>query len=321
MSSTADTTIMMCANCGKGEESAGDLKACTACKLVKYCNRDCQIAHRPQHKKACKKRAAELHDEALFKDPPPREECPICMIPLPLNARQREFKFCCGKIICHGCICAMTMEDMKKGKKNEELGMCPYCRTPETSSDEEEVKRLQNLMKNGSADAYYQLAGYYAQGITGLTQDWAKANELCRKAGELGCAEAYSRLGYSFSNGMGVEASIKKAKHYWELAALKGDLEARYNLGCVEGQAGNEHRAYKHYIIAAKSGYTPSLDRVKKGFMDGDVTKDEYESTLRAYHERQTEMKSDMRDDAAAFREHLRDDAAAFRSEANPTLG
>ena len=100
MSSTDD--IIVCANCGTGEKSAGDLKACTACRLVKYCNRDCQIAHRPQHKKACKKRAAELYDEALFNETPPREECPICMLPLPLNAAQVQFKSCCGKIICGG---------------------------------------------------------------------------------------------------------------------------------------------------------------------------------------------------------------------------
>ena len=55
-----DNSMLVCANCGKGEECAGDLKSCTACKMVKYCNRDCQIAHRPQHKKACKKRVAEL---------------------------------------------------------------------------------------------------------------------------------------------------------------------------------------------------------------------------------------------------------------------
>ena len=60
-----NSTLILCANCGKGEECSGDLlKSCTACKMVKYCNRDCQIAHRPQHKKACKKRAAELHDKA-----------------------------------------------------------------------------------------------------------------------------------------------------------------------------------------------------------------------------------------------------------------
>ena len=61
-------------------------------------------------------------------------------------------------------------------------------------------------------------------------------------------------------------------------------------------------------IISARAGYPESLDVVKKEFTKGFVTKDEYAGTLRAYHERQTEMKSDMRDDAAAFR------------EANPTI-
>ena len=50
-----------CAHCGKGEEGTGcKLKACTACKMVKYCNRDCQAAHRSRHKPLCKARAAEL---------------------------------------------------------------------------------------------------------------------------------------------------------------------------------------------------------------------------------------------------------------------
>ena len=73
--------ITSCANCGKGEGC--DLKLCNACKMIKYCSRDCQIAHWPQHKKACKKRAAELHDIVLFKHPPPEEDCPICMLRLP----------------------------------------------------------------------------------------------------------------------------------------------------------------------------------------------------------------------------------------------
>ena len=297
MSSSTTDTITLCANCGKGEESAEDLKSCTACKLVKYCNRGCQIAHRPQHKKECKKRAAELHDEQLFKEPPPREECPICMLLLPVNVGETLFKVCCGKTICGGCIYAMAMEEIKKDKEFDEHP-CAFCRTPETTSDEEEVRKIQNLMKNGNADAYHQLACYYASGTNGIPQDMAKANDLWLKAGELGCARAYSKLGYSYANGMGVEASIKKAKHYWELAAMKGILIARHNLGALEGNTGNEQRAYKHYVIAARAGYPPSLDNVKIGFRNGHVTKDEYESTLRAYHERQTEMKSEARDEA-----------------------
>ena len=81
MSPTDNIQPLSCANCGKGDESAGNLKACTACKMVKYCNRDCQIAHRPQHKKACKKRAAELHDEALFKPSLLPEDCPFTVYP------------------------------------------------------------------------------------------------------------------------------------------------------------------------------------------------------------------------------------------------
>ena len=125
--STNDVTT--CANCGKGEEDAGDLKACTACKLVKYCNRDCQIAHRKQHKRECKKRAAELHDEQLFKQPPPNEDCPICMLPLPELATGYKYKSCCGKIVCSGCIYAV--------EKRDGVGLCPFCRTPTPTSDEE----------------------------------------------------------------------------------------------------------------------------------------------------------------------------------------
>ena len=295
-------TTNTCANCGKGEESAEDLKSCTACKLVKYCNRDCQITHRPQHKKACKKRAAELYDEQLFSEPPPREECPICMLPLPLDgADEQSFKSCCGKIICGGCSHAMIMEEIRKGKKWEEVGMCAFCRMLIPSSDEEEAKRLEKNMEKGNADAYHQLAGYYSQGMNGMQQNWAKANELWLKAGELGCADAYFNIGNSYNNGMGVEVDEKKAKHYYELAAMMGDVIARYNLGVLESNAGNYHRAYKHYMVAANSGVRPSLDEIKKGFTKGFVTKDEYASTLRAYHESQTEMKSEARDKAADF--------------------
>ena len=67
----------MCQLWQGGEEAGIDLKSCAACKLVKYCSRECQIAHRPQHKKECKMRAKELHDEKLFKQPPPEEDCSI----------------------------------------------------------------------------------------------------------------------------------------------------------------------------------------------------------------------------------------------------
>ena len=215
--------------------------------MVKYCNRDCQIAHRPQHKKACKKRAAELHDAALFKEPPPREECPICMLPLPLyeNHTGMTFYTCCGKDICRGC--ADTMEE------SEAEDLCPFSRTPCPTSSEEAVNRLKKLVNAGNADAFDNLAGCYERGVFGLPQDMAKARQLYLKAGELGYSMAYYNLGCSYQSGEGVE--MKKAIHYWELAAMNGSVNARAKLGATEYNANNHQRAYKHFIISASAGY------------------------------------------------------------------
>ena len=294
-----ENTTTACASCGK---EGGNLNTCNKCKMVKYCNAACKKKHRSKHKKACERRVAELHDEALFKEHPPRDECPICFLPLPLEEGQVTLQACCGKVVCAGCIYAMIEEAHGRGK----LDLCAFCREPNQTSDEVEIQRIKRLMEANNADAFHQLAGYYESGIMGMPQDFAKANELWLRAGELGCAEAYYNLGNSYYSGMGMEVDTKKAKYYWELAAMNGNVEARYNLGCGEGRAGNYHRAVKHYIIAARAGHKKSLDGVKKGFMDGIITKDEYSNTLRAYQERHNEVKSDVRDKAEERREMRR---------------
>ena len=278
-----------CANCGK-EEISDDMNICNKCKMVKYCNAACKKKHRKKHKKVCERRVAELHEERLFKEVEP-EECPLCFLPLP-PADQTTVESCCGKRICNGCIFAIGMSDEKD--------LCAFCRTPPPSSDEERVKQIKNLMDKGNGVGFYQFASFYARGVYGIPQDFQKVNELFLKAGELGCATAYYNLGVSYDIGEGVEIDMQKARHYYELAAMGGDIDARHNLGCEEWEGGNKQRAMKHYLISARAGHERSMDDVKAGYMKGLVTKDEYANTLRAYHERQKEMKSDQRDKAAA---------------------
>ena len=83
MSTEAQAVEEACASCGKVAVDDGKLKICTACNLVKYCSVDCQKNHRPQHKKACKKRMAEIRDNRLFTQPEESSfgECPICCLP------------------------------------------------------------------------------------------------------------------------------------------------------------------------------------------------------------------------------------------------
>jgi len=190
-----------------------------------------------------------------------------------------------------------SKSDAKGRRKKRDL--CPYCREPPPTSNEEHIKQIHKLMDKGNGEAYYLLAMKYSLG-SGLPQDYQKCNELCLKAGELGCDDGYYNLAVNYDNGTGVEVDKKMAMHYLELAAMGGCLVARYNLGFREGQSGNYQRAVKHSMIAARAGYEKALEGVKIGYMDGIVTKDEYANTLRAHYEQQKEMKSEMRDKAAA---------------------
>jgi len=284
----------MCANCGK-EGNSDDMNICNKCKTVKYCNAACKKKHRSKHKKACEKRVAELHDEALFKEPPAREECPICFLSLPIDGKNSSFKTCCGQAICNGCIYEMKMKD------EGGVDLCPFCREPNATSAKEHIKRTKTLMEKGNAEAFSILGGCYANGLHGMPQDIIKANELYLKSGELGCSTGYYILGIAYDSGTGVEVDVKKAKYYYELAAMSGNVKARNNLGYLEGQAGNYERAYKHFMIAARGGYKDALDMVKVGFMHGDVTKDEYANTLRAHQQWLDEIKSEERDKADLF--------------------
>ena len=295
--SESENNSSVCANCGKGEEAGIDLKACTACKLVKYCNRDCQIAHRPQHKKDCKKRAKELHDEKLFKQPPPKEDCPICFLRLPALPTGQTYMPCCGKVICTGCVHAFQSRVTK-----EEHDICPFCRAPTPKSDEI-IKRLEKRMELNDPIGIRNLGGMYANGDRGLPQNMEKALELWHRAGELGSAEAYCNVANTYRSGRGMEVDEKKAEHYAELAAMGGDARSRHNLGASEGRAGNMDKALKHFKIAARDGNPNSVESIKGMYKFGNATKDDYAKAIRSFQAYIDDIKSDQRDEAAAFTE------------------
>jgi len=194
--STADveeTNTSVCANCGK--EGIDVTNTCNKCKSVMYCNAACKKKHRHKHKKECEEhvrlaaeRAAELHDEKLFKQPPLQfDDCSICFQRMPSLISGRRYKSCCGKLICSGCELAPVYDD--KGNRMEQI--CPFCRTPVPTSNEVAIERMYKRVETGEAEAINCLGLYYAQGDYGLTLDYRKALELFHQAAELGLASAY----------------------------------------------------------------------------------------------------------------------------------
>ena len=147
----------ICAHCGKGESGSEGgtvkLKNCVACYVVKYCSVDCQKADRPTHKRACKRRAAELRDERLFSSGHEfyLGDCPICTIPFPLSAYERSFTSCCVKTICLGCDIASA-----------DSPLCPFCRSDQESVvPGMRVAMVRARMEKGDPVAYEKLGCFY----------------------------------------------------------------------------------------------------------------------------------------------------------------
>ena len=311
MSSGMNQINACCAECGK--EGGASLMACKYCMQVKYCNAQCQHKHWPMHKTACKLRAAELRDEALFKDPPAKEDCSICFLPLPQQliccvslppatilsvpiydfAEANEelastgigtYYPCCGKNICRGCAHSCIQSGNYK---------CPFCNSDHSNKTvEEQVEDNMKRVAANDAASIYLLADYYNRGLNGFQQDHAKSTELYTRAADLGYSKAHSNLGNIYHEG----GDLKKAKFHLEAAAMAGNEVARYNLGVMEVQSGNIERAVKHWTIAASAGDFQAMFTLLIALKKRDVSRESIDSTLVAYNNSCTEMRSEARD-------------------------
>jgi len=306
-------TTACCAECGE-EEGGASLKMCKPCMSVRYCNAECQRNHWPMHKKECKQHAAELRGEALFKDPPAKEECPICFLPMPqillscmtlppatissvpiydfamaneaLKFKDMEVYYpCCGKSICRGCM----YSSCKSGNNKK----CPFCNSNRgDKTDEENVEEIMKRVEANDAVAMGMLAHSYHRGLRGVKQNQTKAMELYIRAAKIGCSKAHNNLANVHHEG----GNMKKAKFHFEAAAMAGQEGARYNIGILEAKSGNMERAIKHWTIAASAGDYFAMHKLRTFFEKGDVSRESIDLTLAAYNNSCAEMRSKARD-------------------------
>ena len=74
-----------------------------------------------------------------------------------------------------------------------------------------------------------------------------------------------------------------KARHYLELAAKGGITQARYNLA-VDEREKHSPLAWRHWLIAAAAGHTPSLRIIASAYKYRYVSKEEYATALDSYN-------------------------------------
>ena len=252
-------------------------------------------------------------DEALFKDPPPKEDCPICFLPMPVRlfssaslppatissvpindfaiANQElasepmeKYYSCCGKRICRGCVHSFS--------KTGNDGKCPFCNSDRDIESDKVLKEVLNRVAANDAASIFMLADSYCHGLNGIQQDRAKAMELFTRSAELGCSRAHYNLAVNYQ-GVG---DLKKTKFHLEAGAMAGDEVARCNLGLLELQSGNMERAVKHFIIAASAGDSHSMNILIPSFQSGRASRETIDSTLAAYNSSCAEMRSEARD-------------------------
>ena len=283
-----------CASCGVAVIDDIKLKECSDCDLVRYCSDACQKEHTSHHQQECKKGAAELRDELLFKQPESSHlgDCPICMIPMPLDFEKYGTSSCCSKRICNGCNYANQMREAEKKLQHS----CPFCRKPVSSTEKQCDKQI--LKRIAANDPVAMLRKGIEQHRKG---DYGSAFEYYTKAAELGDAEAQCNLAILYQYGTGVEKDEGKQINYLEEASIGGHPIARYRLGWIEGNNGSAERALTHFFIAAKLGENDSIKVLMDAFRNGLVSKDDLASALRAHHAAVDATKSPQREAAEEY--------------------
>jgi len=237
----------------------------------------------------------ETKDIDLFAPLPEREECPICMIPLPIKEEETIFMTCCGKHICSGCIYKSVNRDRENGVPRHKI-KCAFCCQPTPKNNLKENKKL---MKRKNPDAFMQMAVKYESG-EGVFQSDTKALEMRINAAERGLAQAFSIIALNYMEGDTVEQNTSKAFEFSEVAAKKGSSLAHEQLASFHLKNCDMNTGIKHLKVAACAG-EKELDSLMRLYKKEFVSKEDLTQTLRAYQESNDLTKSKDRDDARAF--------------------
>lgn len=145
---------------------------CPGCRSVYYCTVNCQKIHNKHHQQQCNEEAEKRtdgwkhnqnkentdnddddDDDQWFQAIPPKEDCPICTLSLPVvaNGIPGSVYFpCCGTLMCVGC----EKENYRLTLERKLDPCCAFCREPNPTSGNAHVIRMKKRMEKNDSAAF-----------------------------------------------------------------------------------------------------------------------------------------------------------------------
>lgn len=248
-----------------------------------------------------------LASPELWKPIPLAPDCPICLVPMPLDGGMVTYYSCCGKVVCHACYkehkrSIAIINSTRKTTLPPVQVSCLFCRSSlENFTYAAHIDDYKAQARRGDGRAAWNLAAFYENGENGLVKDEARALQLYHTSANLGFVDAMGELGYLYSFEYGGKGLKDFGRMFLEAAASKGNVYAHRDLADIEFNNGNSGDAMKHLKIAASAGHAPSMKRLWTMFQKKELSKVDLEETLRAHKAACDQMSSIERERILAY--------------------
>ena len=175
--------------------------------------------------------------------------------------------------------------------------LCPFCRAPGPTSDEDIIRRYEKRAEKGDKIAIFSLAEFTRSGHYGLAKDVRKSCELVHRAADLGDVYAIAALGDMHAFGIdGVSLDETKGREFLERAVKKGNTIALAKLGALEASKGRTELALTYWRTAAEAGEDEAVKCLWVEFKAGTLSKDDLEKSLRAHQKANEDRRSEERE-------------------------
>ena len=113
-------------------------------------------------------------------------------------------------------------------------------------------------------------------------KEYGEAYDVFVSAAEKGLANAQSRLGYMYAEGLGVTQDSEKSEHWYRMAANQGDIDAMFSLGNIYYGIRNDfNTAFHYYSDAADAGDADAQLSLAYMYLRGEGVEQDYEKAFK----------------------------------------